>query len=58
MSISNNPVVFNMPSKTFLHAKDIEKIRQFVILNKELLLKLINKKIIRRDFTENMITIL
>ena len=55
MSISDEPVVFKMPSKTFLRNRDIREIMLFVINNKELLLLLSDGKISRREFTSRMI---
>lgn len=40
MSISDEPEVFYFPKRSFLTSKDIDKIKRFVILNKELLLSL------------------
>lgn len=40
MTISDNPEIIHMPKKTFLSSKDIEKIKKFIIYNKDKLLQL------------------
>lgn len=54
MSICSNPVVYNMPAKASLRKKDIERIRNFVIANSELLLSLSCGKIKYTDFLRKM----
>lgn len=53
--ITNPPVIENLPEKSNLEKRDIEKLKTFVEDNMELLLKVANGEIdFRRDFLPNM----
>ena len=55
MSIEDNPQIFNLPSKIDLSAKDIQRIKDFVIANKDNLLKVANKELNYEDFLKIMV---
>lgn len=58
MTINDNPPkVIKKPRKTFLDSKDIDKIRKFVIANREILLLLGDKKITFDEFFKQMIKV-
>lgn len=54
MSICSNPTVYNMPAKPTLRKRDLKKIRNFVIINLELLLALSCGSIKFTDFLRKM----
>lgn len=56
MLIDDPNQIENMPKRSFLKAKELEIIKDFVINNREALLKLANKEIdYKNDFLPNMI---
>ena len=54
MTISDEPIIYHLPKNTFLSTKDLNKIKEFVIKNKDILLALSQNSINLRDFFNKM----
>lgn len=55
MSIEDDPKIYNMPKKSDLSSNDIQRIKDFVIANKDSLLMVANKEMAYEDFLKVMI---
>lgn len=54
MTISDEPVIHHLPKQCFLNNKQLNKIKEFVIINKEILLALARNEINLREFFNKM----
>lgn len=54
MTISDEPVIQHLPKQCFLNNKQLNKIKEFVIINKEVLLALARNEINLREFFNKM----